>query len=165
MKFMFFFMGLPMFIMSFFEAIDVLPYVQNINLIVDGHEIVLSQEEQELLHEQIVSMFEGSHTMPALGVVFDDLYKEEIKTGTFVSLKFDKIIQVNELPFDELVFKVEPNSYGFNLMRGIQGVFEGRCIYIDLNGKNMNELFNTIKSLSSVSNLNGQANDIKTVEE
>ena len=150
MKFLFFFLGVPMMIMSFFEAIDVLPYAQSIDLIVDGHEVVLSQDEQAKLEEQVFQLFENSHTMPAFGVMFDEMYREEIQNGKFVSLKFGRVLEVNELSFDELVFRVEPDFYGFNLYRGVRGIFQGRCIYIDLVDKNMQELFDFINNLSTL---------------
>lgn len=153
MKFLFFFMGVPMMIMSFYEAIDVLPYVTNYNLMVDGNVIELSETEVQGLQEQVVSLFEGSHTMPAFGVVFNDMYQKDVKNGYFVSLKFDSPIQINNLPFDELVFKVDKDFHGFNLMRGEKGIFQGRCIYIDLQDKTMANLFEYIENLDSVKNI------------
>lgn len=153
MKFLFFFMGVPMMIMSFYEAIDVLPYVTNYNLMVDGNVVELSETEVQGLQEQVVSLFEGSHTMPAFGVVFNDMYQKDVKNGYFVSLKFDSPIQINNLPFDELVFKVDKDFHGFNLMRGENGIFQGRCIYIDLQDKTMANLFEYIENLDSVKNI------------
>ena len=139
-----------MMIMSFFEAIDVLPYAQSIDLIVDGHDVVLSEEEQANLEQKLFELFEGSHTMPALGVMFDEMYREEIQNGKFVSLKFGRVLEVNGLPFDELVFRVDADSYGFNLYRGVRGVFQGRCIYIDLVDKNMQEFYDFINNLPAL---------------
>lgn len=153
MKFLFFFMGVSMMIMSFYEAIDVLPYVTNYNLMIDGNVIELSETEVQGLQEQVVSLFEGSHTMPAFGVVFNDMYQKDVKNGYFVSLKFDSPIQINNLPFDELVFKVDKDFHGFNLMRGENGIFQGRCIYIDLQDKTMANLFEYIENLDSVKNI------------
>lgn len=149
-RFLFFFMGVPMMIMSFFETVDVLPYVQSVDLMVDGKEIVLTEEESAKLQEEVFALFENSRTMPAFGVCFDEMHKEEVKNGTFVSLKFDGIYQVNDLPFDELVFKVERDFQGFNLCRGMRGIFQGRCIYIDLVQKDMSALSSFIESLPTV---------------
>lgn len=153
MRILFFFMGVPMMIMSFFEAIDVLPYVTNYNLMVDGKVVELSETEMQGLQEQVVSLFEGSRTMPAFGVVSNDMYQEDVKNGYFVSLKFDCPIQINDLPFDELVFKVDKDFQGFNLMRGMNGIFQGRCIYIDLQDHNMTNIFEYIDNLESVKNI------------
>ena len=139
-----------MMIMSFFQTVDALPYVQSADLIVNGNEIVLTEDEQAQLQQQVVQLFEGSHTMPAFGVMFDDMYHEAIQKGTYVSLKFGRVFEVNELPFDELVFQVSPDWSGFNLFRGMNGIFQGRCIYIDLNGKTMQEFSDFINSLPAV---------------
>lgn len=152
MRVLFFILGVPMMIMSFFEAVDVLPYVESCNLIVNNHTIELTQDEQKDLVESVSAMLEGSHTLPAFGVVFDDMYKEMTREGYFVSLKFPQIMEVNELPFDELVFEVNPEFHGFNLMRGMRGVVQGRCIYIDLQDKTMDELYQKITNFDSVKN-------------
>lgn len=149
-RILFFFLGVPMMIMSFFEAVDVLPHVDASSLIINGNVVELTEDEQQNLMQQVFDMFENSHTMPAFGVIFDDMYQEEIQSGVFVSLKFPHVFEVNGLPFDELVFKVEPTFQGFNLMRGMKGVFQGRCIYIDLQDKTMQELYDYINSLESV---------------
>lgn len=147
-KFLFFFMGVPMILMSFFEAVDVLPYVQQVSLMVDGKEIVLTQEEQTKLQEQVNLMFENSRTMPAFGVMTEDMFKEHIQSGVFVSMKFAQVLEVNGLPFDELVFKVNPTAQGVDLIRGEKGVFQGRCIHLDLN-ENMQNMHNVIEEINS----------------
>lgn len=172
MRVFFFLMGVPMMIMSFFEAIDVLPLVTNYNLLVNGNVVELTETEMQGLQQQIQTLFEDSHTLPAFGVVTNDMYQEDVKNGYFVSMKFDCPIQINDLPFDELVFKVEKDFHGFNLLRGMNGIFQGRCIYIDLQERNMEELYDYIESLESVKNLNNyqdmegsQTGEIGTSEE
>ncbi|MDE6583250.1 MAG: hypothetical protein K2K31_01185 [Clostridia bacterium] len=144
-------------ILSFFETTDVLPYVTSTSLLVDGQIIEMTLDEQQTLQEQVASLFEGSKTMPAFGVIFDEMYKEEITSGTYISLRFPQLVQVNGLPFDEIVFKVESDWTGVNLYRGINGVFNGRCIYIEFD-KNMNEIYNFIHNLESVKQLENNAN-------
>lgn len=162
MKILFFFMGVPMIILSFFEAIDVLPYVETAEIIANGNRIEISQEQQQSFMEQIEMLFEDSHTMPAFGVVFDDMFKEEIKSGLYVSMKFPQVFEVNNLPFDELIFKVEPDFQGFNLMRGMKGIVQGRCIYIDLQDKNMQEFYDYLTSFEQVkSALQTEISDIE----
>lgn len=150
MRFLFFFMGVPMIIMSFFEAVDVLPYVSQYNLLVNGNVVELSQEETEQLQQQVEKLFENSHTMPAFGVVTDEIFHEDVQNGYFVSMKFQTSIKINELPFDELVFKIGRDFHGFNLMRGNHGIFQGRCIYIDLQERTMEELYDFVEGLESV---------------
>ena len=83
MKMMFFFMGVPLMIMSFFQVQDVLPYANQIEIISNGNTIVLSQEQQDDLMQEIKDLLADSHTVPAFGVVFDDMYQQEIQSGNF----------------------------------------------------------------------------------
>lgn len=145
-------------ILSFFNTTDVLPYVTSTSLLVDGQIVEMTQDEQQSLQEQVAALFEDSRTVPAFGVVFDEMYKEEIKSGTYISLRFPQIMEVNELPFDELVFKIESDWTGVNLYRGINGVFNGRCIYLDFD-KDMSEIHDFIHNLESVKQLENKVNE------
>ncbi len=160
MKFLFFFMGIPLMIMSFFETYDVLPYVSQSGLILDGHQIELTQEQQSNLQEEVSKLFENSRTVPALGVVFDDMYHEDIQNGTFVTLKFDSIFEVNGLPFDELVFKVEPTYQGISIVRGMNGKYNGRCLFVDLE-ENMQEFSDYLTNLKTDLSLSNKENEIQ----
>lgn len=164
MRILFFFLGVPMMLMSFFEAVDIMPFVSSSSVIVNGNEIVLSEEQQETLEQQVLNMLEHAHTLPAFGVVFNEMYQEIIKEGNFVSLKFDKVMELNELPFDEIVFKVDSQAQGFDMMRGIKGVFQGRCVHIDLLGNNMEQLQETIDSFSQLNDVDDN-NETDIVED
>lgn len=139
-----------MMIMSFFQVTDALPFVQSQNLFVNGHEIVLTETEQTDFKQHIETLFENSHTLPALGVVFDNEFKTDFQNGIFVSLKFDVPIEINDLPLDELWFRISPEASGFNLCRANHGIVQGRCIYVDLNGKTMQDFSDFVNSLPQV---------------
>ncbi len=148
MRFLFFVFGVPMMIMSFFQATDAIPFAQNTSLLVDGQEIVLSAQQQEDLKMQVASLFEGSHTLPSLAVMFENDFQQKIQEGTYVSLKFERPCEINDLLFDELVFEVVPEYQGFNLYRGNRGVFQGRCVYVDLVDKTMQPLWDFVQTIS-----------------
>ena len=141
MRVLFFFMGVPMMILSFFEATQVLPYATDYSVYVNGNVVEISEADREALKEKVEAIFESSHTLPAFAVTTDEIFHEQIKDGIFVSIKFDNVLQINELPFDELIYKVEKDTHGFNLFRGMNGIFQGRCIYIDMMDGNMNDLY------------------------
>lgn len=147
MRVMFFIMGLPMMILSFFEAIDVMPFVQSVALISEGKEVVLTQEEQNDVCTQVARMLEKAHTLPAFGVITEEMFEEYSSQGVMVSLKFDKPCELMGLPFDELVFKIDEEAQGFDLIRGMNGVHQGRCIHIDLIENNMSELALTVDNI------------------
>ncbi len=164
MKFLFFFMGIPLMIMSFFETVDVLPYATEVGLVVDGNRIELSEEQQQNLEMQVEQLFENSRTMPAFAVTTQEMFEEELKDGTFVSLKFNGLFEVNGLPFDELMFRVDKEYHAFNLVRGLNGVFEGRCIYIDLDEKDMSEISDFISSINLQAVEGEEADALKETE-
>lgn len=149
MKVLFFILGVPMMIMSFFQVSETLPYVEEYKVILDGNEVQLTQSQQETLGEQIASLLENSHTVPAFGVVFDEMFKQEIENGMYISMRFPSVFEVNGLPFDELVFKVDSEYQGFNLMRGRKGVFQGRCLYVNLENKNMQNIYDFVNGIQN----------------
>ena len=69
--------------------------------------------------------------MPALSVAIDDIVKKDINRGVWMSIKYPKQQIVNEMPFDELLIKIDKNYLGFNIIRGNKGVYDGRCFYLD----------------------------------
>lgn len=147
MRIMFFIMGIPMMILSFFEAVDVMPFVSSTSLLVDGNEIVLTEEEQCGLEEQVHLMLQNAHTLPAYGVITHEMFQEQILQGRYISLKFDNVLELSGLPFDELMIKVDQDAQAFDLMRGMKGIFQGRCVHIDLMGSDMKALSTYVDEL------------------
>ena len=145
----FFFMGVPMMIMSLFEAIDVLPYAVEYDVLVDGKSIEMTIDQKAELKEKIETLFGNCHTMPAFGVVTPEMYEEQINEGTFVSIKFDKEYKLNDLPFDELVFRVCKDCHGFNLIRGQKGIYNGRCVFLSVVDGTMDELYDYLSTFAS----------------
>lgn len=150
MKFLFFFLGVPMMIMSFFQAADVLPYVQEYNLLVNGQIVEISAEQQAQLQMKVDELLQNTRTMPAFGVTLPDELDADKLENVYICLKFDKTLSVNDLPFDELCFRVDKDCHGFNLNRGNNGVFQGRAIYLDiLQDGTMNDLYDFVTEISS----------------
>lgn len=94
----------------------------------------------EVLSELRV-LFDNSREMPALGVALDDSTRNEMKTGLWLELQFDKRLYHNDMPFDCLLVNIVPEYTGFNIIRKYDGKYDGRCFYIDLiNGQTMDSL-------------------------
>jgi len=104
------------------------------------------EEKFESILTQLKETTKHSHDMPAFGVSIDDLTRDEMKTGLWLELKFDKTQTFNDMPFDSLLIKLEKDCYGFNLIRCHKGKYEGRCFYLSLT-KSMNELYREINSI------------------
>ena len=139
------FMGLPMIFNAMFNFLDIFSYGQ-MNLIYNNEIIEISDEEKADIQSEIIKYLENAYDSPALAVTFPELYKEMLKDGYFLNFKFDAHYEFNGLPFDEITIKIEDNAYGFNIFRGENGVFQGRCIYINTENSS-SDLFNVIKNI------------------
>lgn len=91
---------------------------------------------------QILNEFEkttqNSYQMPALGVSIHNLTIQQQKQGTWLEFMFETTIFNCEMPFDAILIKIEPDSYGLNLIRKFQGKYEGRCFYLNLENSTTN---------------------------
>ena len=96
-------------------------------------------EYQNILN-QFMDMIKDSHQMPAFGVSLDNETKSAIKNGLWIKFCFDFIGYNSQMPFEELLINVNKDFSGFNIIRGNNGLYEGRCFYINLVG-DMNNLY------------------------
>lgn len=94
-------------------------------------EIKKNDEKFNKILNNITDCFFNSRIMPALGVSLDEEMREELKTGNWIQLNFNKTEIVNELPFEALLFRLD-ECYGLNLIRETKGKYQGRCFYLDL---------------------------------
>lgn len=93
-------------------------------------------------------MNEKGYEMPALGVSLDRLTKTEMKTGVWLKLNYDEVCSHFGMTFDCLVIGVQEEYCGYNIIRGLDGKYEGRVYYYNLSdGNNMKPLSDCIKDL------------------
>ena len=125
-------------------------FEKTINLIVydngNKHLYFKGDNKFEKIYKSLIETTDLSHDMPAFGVSLHNETNNALKTGTWVELVFDTEKSFNDMPFDTLLFKVEAEDSGFNLIRKFDGKYEGRCFYLSLDD-NMNNLKNTIDSV------------------
>lgn len=134
-------------VMEIFEVFD---EAEIINIYNDGIKTAYSAGEEE--YKKILvswnEMIDGAHDMPAYGVSLDNLTRKEMKSGLWVEFDFGKVSECNEMPFEKLLVKVEKDYYGFNLIRyNVDFGYDGRCFYLDLNGKNMGNFYDLLLNL------------------
>lgn len=94
----------------------------------------------------LAEISQGSHDMPAFGVSLDAETRKARMSGMWVELIFDGEKYFNNYNFDSLLFQVKPDDSGFNLIRQVDGKYEGRCLYLSLAGT-MQALADTLKAL------------------
>lgn len=112
----------------------------------NGEKIVISEENASEIDRLFCCSLKGCRVMPALGVSLHDETMQAIEEGIWLRFAFDEKLEINGLHFDQLLIKVTKDMYGFNIIRGNKGKFDGRCFYIDIK-HNMDDLYSYLLSL------------------
>ncbi len=89
-------------------------------------------EPDSNFHEQLADMLQGSYTAPAFGVCMDDQVKEERQQGVWLEFDVAGEHEHNDLPYTRLLINIQPDFYGYNVLRYYDGKYDGRCIYLNL---------------------------------
>ena len=124
---------------------DVFDKSTNITIFKNGTEYSYfkGDDKFEILLSSLKTITKNSKDMPAFGVSLDNETKQEKLKGIWFELKFKNTLHFNDMPFDALLFKVEKDNSGFNLIRKNNGTYDGRCFYLNLNS-NMGDLYKLI---------------------
>lgn len=147
LKLLYFFMIVPILFCSQANVmVDLFNEVSMIEVYNDGQVIELSEEEQNKFDELFCDAISQARQMPAFGVSLHDLTIEDMKHGIWVKFIFDKTIVKSEMPFNELLIHVQKDCHGFNVIRGNNGRYEGRCYYLDLDGT-LDEVYDFLAGL------------------
>ena len=114
----------------------------------NGEEYVFENgsDEYDKIMSTALDFMKNSHEMPALGVSLDNETKSAKKTGLWLELKFNKTLNYLDMPFDSLLINIEKGNSGCNIIRGNNGVYEGRCYYLN-HSKTMDTLYDNILSI------------------
>jgi len=112
----------------------------------NGHEIIMTEDDLQNFDDIFSELLKDCRPMPAFGVSIHDKTMEAIKEGIWIRFVFDETLSVNDLPFDELLINLTKDMYGFNVVRGNGGVYDGRCFYVDV-PRNMDKLYDYMSSL------------------
>ena len=112
--------------------------------------VAVSDGEKVKLNTKVLGLMEdcldGAIDMPALGVSLDNETRRELKQGVWLEFSFKDKQIFNELPFEKLLLKLEPNAGGVNIIRYNDGLYEGRCFYLNLEN-NFNPVYEYVVSL------------------
>lgn len=102
-----------------------------------------NSREFNLILESIFKITKNHHEMPAFAVALDDEIQSSKQMGLWIEINFNKTQTHNELCFDSLLFEINENYTGLNLIRKTNNIYSGRCFYLNLEN-NMYELKNVI---------------------
>ena len=111
--------------------------IKNADIIVISHsskELTLLKDsfQYEMVLNYIESILENSRQVPALGVAINDEVVAEKKNKDWVEFSFNKICDIDGMFFDALLIFLEKDMGGVNVFRKVDGKYDGRCFYINL---------------------------------
>jgi len=118
----------------------------NISVVYGNNLYSLSQDNVLNIQNLLFYLCNNSHEMPAIGVSIHNETIKAMRTGMWLKLKYNTTLSHNGMSFDELIININSNDYGFNIIRGNNGVYDGRCYYVSLE-KNIVELYNTLLNM------------------
>lgn len=134
-KLLFLFMIAPIILCSQAGLLpEIFSEAQMVKVYNDGQEIVMSQQVKSDFDTLFVEALDDARQMPAFGVSIHKLTVEEMKSGIWVKFIYQQTMEVDGMPFDELLVHVQKDMHGVNIIRGNGGTYNGRCFYLDLDG-------------------------------
>lgn len=148
-RFIFLFLTLPILFCSQSNVVlDLFSEATMIEFYKDGNQIEISSSQLDEIDSLFYESISEALSMPAFGVSIDSLTKEAMKTGLWLEFVYDETIIINEMPFDSLLIEIKEDCYGVNIIRGNDGTYNGRCFYLDLNGNNLDKLYQYLLNLT-----------------
>ncbi len=110
-------------------------------------EYIYYDKEYNQLLKNWEGMTRGARQMPAFGVCIENLLQKEIENGVWIEFIFDQQKECWGMIYERLLVQVQPQYCGFNLNRFDGKSYNGRCFYLDLDSKNMSEMYQAIMSM------------------
>ena len=124
------------------SIVDYIIRSESVVAVSDGEKVKLDTKVLGLMEDCL----DGAIDMPALGVSLDNETRRELKKGVWLEFSFKDKQIFNELQFEKLLLKLEPNAGGINIIRYNDGLYEGRCFYLNLEN-NLNPVYEYVVSL------------------
>ncbi len=132
------------------EIDDIFTETEKINVYNNGSSAtyLVGQKPYEDIMLSWNNLLNGSHEMPAYGVSLNKETLKAMNSGLWVEFDFGKPTEYNGMPFEKLLVEVNKGFYGFNIIRYTkQNGYDGRCFYIDLVNKDMNDFYDVIVNI------------------
>jgi len=132
--------------MNNFQSLEINNYFNicdNMYVVCDNNKHILDSNSTNIIMLELDGLCENSNEMPALGVSIHNETITELKKGLWLILKYNDTQYHKDMPFDELLININSEDFGFNIIRGNNGTYDGRCYYLNINS-NMSNLHNTI---------------------
>ena len=108
---------------------------------------IKGDDKYEMVLKSLLDITENGRQMPAFAVSLDKETRADMQKGFWVELEYSATQEFLEMQFDSLLLRVEKTYSGVNLNRKLNGKYEGRCYYLDLES-DMSPLFETLQKIS-----------------
>ena len=95
-------------------------------------EIKLNRIQKAVVKNYFSDILKDAHILPSLGVSLHDETKKEMQSDEWVEILFSSEKAFEGMNFEGLAFKLEETN-GLNIIRILDGKYEGRNFYIMLN--------------------------------
>lgn len=147
LKLFYFLMILPIMFCSQVTTIENI-FTQESNVVIykDNQVVELTVEEKSALEDLFLNVFENAIQSPSFAVCINEMVQKDIQQGYWIKFVYEDTQIKDEMPYDELLIHIEKDNSNVNIMRGNDGIFEGRCFHYDLEN-NMNKIYNFIENL------------------
>lgn len=131
---------------SFNEVTNCFNLAQSVTVYNNGETTTYSKDSNEFndIISALLSITSNSHQMPAFSVSLDRETRLALKNGLWLELNFNHTYTASELPFSSLLIEVNKQYTGFNIIRKLNGKYDGRCFYLDLVNTNMQPLYDSL---------------------
>ena len=117
----------------------------------DGQELLMDEQALQEFGKLLSDALQESVEMPAFCVSIHDQTLESFNMGIWVRFIYFQPQVHKNMPYDELLIKIEKDTFGLNVIRGNFGRMEGRCFFLNLKN-NFNQLYDYLNSLDFVEN-------------
>lgn len=95
----------------------------------------------------LTEVCDKAYFSPALAIAKNADVYTRIRKGIWLELRYNSMQNYADMEFDRLLIEIKPNMYGFNIIRGIGDLYEGRCYYLNLSDDST-KLYKFLKSMS-----------------
>ena len=123
----------------------------SISIIYNGNTTTFNKDSHDytIILDSIMDTMLDSHEMPALGVSIDSETRAALQNGMYIELNYKKMYKYLDMPFEKLLFTVDPHDCGINIIRYHDGKYDGRCYYLNLN-HDMSNIYNVVSSILNI---------------
>lgn len=131
------------------ELFDIMQNASSIVIVNEGVEKTFNKNSEEFnkILQTYNKTIQNGYEMPAFGVSIHENTISSLNSGLHVKFIFLDTQKHGQMEFEELLISINKDHMGFNIIRKINGKYEGRCYYMNLNEGTTNLLYDVLFAL------------------